>query len=333
MKTEGLKQKCLNCLQLEDNEYELNVLQQSFEEEEEFLLGNLQQIFEEEESLKDLQKTSNNINVHVDNWLKRVQIHQSNYKEFVNGISLFLNKEIDDLLNDHEIVIHNLEEENHADPMSVIKKNYLMDNNIEENYYSEENSEEDIEEILRLYNYKYEEEDLFNKNHEEDFYKETFEDDLTSENINSEENLDQDYLIPLIKLDKGKEEYGQLIIRPIISEDQIIITMYREFNFEHEVVIAYQSCELDNNIKNIRSLIFKVLQELLDFENYFPSIVEELLTNDFKLEMQYKYQRQFWKNWNKMIKFYSQQEIYIVQYSRKIVSKLNEEIVYLSINL
>jgi len=137
----------------------------------------------------------------------------------------------------------------------------------------------------------------------------------------------------LIKLDKGKEEYGQLIIRPIISEDQIIITMYREFNFEHEVVIAYQSCELDNNIKNIRSLIFKVLQELLDFENYFPSIVEELLTNDFKLEMQYKYQRQFWKNWNKMIKFYSQQEIYMVQHSRKIVSKLNEEIVYLSINL
>ena len=42
MKTEGLKQKCLNCLQSEDNEFILKDLQQPFEKEEEFSLKNLQ---------------------------------------------------------------------------------------------------------------------------------------------------------------------------------------------------------------------------------------------------------------------------------------------------
>ena len=49
--------------------------------------------------------------------------------------------------------------------------------------------------------------------------------------------------------------------------------------------------------------------------------------------MQYKYQKKFWKNWNKIVQFYYQQEVYMVQYFGKTKRKLKEEIVYLSINL
>ena len=106
--------------------------------------------------------------------------------------------------------------------------------------------------------------------------------------------------------------------------------MYREFDNEYEVVIA---CTSDNNSKSIKQLIFEALQGLLKFKNYFPIIVEELLSNNFKLMMQYKSQEKFWKNWNKIVKFYSQWKVYIVQRSRKIKRKPKEEIVYLSINL
>ena len=65
---------------------------------------------------------------------------------------------------------------------------------------------------------------MFNINFEEDFYEEISENDLFSENISVveeecidlEENPDQNYLISLIKIEKG---YGQLIIRPIVLED------------------------------------------------------------------------------------------------------------------
>ena len=186
---------------------------------------------------------------------------------------------------------------------------------------------------------------MFNTNFEEDFCKKTSENGLFSENIEKsnsiveekcidvEENLDQNYLISLIKIEKGKREYGQLIIHPIVLKDQIIITMYREFDTEHEVVIACHSCTSDNNSKSVRQLIFEALQGLLEFENYFPLIVKELLSNDFKLMMQYKHQENFWKNWNKIVRFYNQQEVYMVQRSRKIKRKPKEEIVYLSINL
>ena len=49
--------------------------------------------------------------------------------------------------------------------------------------------------------------------------------------------------------------------------------------------------------------------------------------------MQYKYQEKFWKNWNKIVQFYYQQEVYMVQYFGKTKRKPKEEIVYLSINL
>ena len=49
--------------------------------------------------------------------------------------------------------------------------------------------------------------------------------------------------------------------------------------------------------------------------------------------MQYKYQEKFWKNWNKIVQFYYQQEVYMIQYSGKTKRKPKEEIVYLSINL
>ena len=72
---------------------------------------------------------------------------------------------------------------------------------------------------------------MFNTNFEEDFYKETFENGLFSENIEKnsdiveercidlEEDLDQNYLISLIKIEKGKRKYGQLIIHPIVLDD------------------------------------------------------------------------------------------------------------------
>ena len=167
---------------------------------------------------------------------------------------MFPNKETDDLLDNNmlsSITTYSLKEEDHVDPINVIKETYLVknelkedyisslnviqtkDNNLEENYYLEESSEENIEEIIQLYNYEQEEKDLFNTNFEEDFYEEISENDLFSENISVveeecidlEENPDQNYLISLIKIEKG---YGQLIIRPIVLEDQIIITIYRE---------------------------------------------------------------------------------------------------------
>ena len=71
-----------------------------------------------------------------------------------------------------------------------------------------------------------------------------------------------------------------------------MITIYREFDNDHEVVIA---CTPDNKSKSIRQLIFEALQGLLEFENYFPLIVKELLSNNFKLIMQYKSQENFGK--------------------------------------
>ena len=269
---------------------------------------------------------------------------------------MFPNKETDNSLDNNvlsSITTYSLKEEDHVDPINVIKETYneseedyisslnviqTEDNNFKENYYLEESSEENIEEIIQLYNYEQEEKDLFNTNFEEDPYEEISENDLFSENISVveeecidlEENPDQNYLISLIKIEKG---YGQLIIRPIVLEDQIIITMYREFDIKHEAIIAYQSRELDHNIKHIRQIISKALQGLLDFENYFPLIVKELLNNNFKLMMQYKHQEKFWKNWNKIVQFYYQQEVYMIQYSGKTKRKPKEEIVYLSINL
>ena len=61
---------------------------------------------------------------------------------------------------------------------------------------------------------------MFNTNFEEDFYKEISENGLFSENIKKssdiveercidfEEDLDQNYLISLIKIEKGKRKYG-----------------------------------------------------------------------------------------------------------------------------
>ena len=107
---------------------------------------------------------------------------------------MFPNKETDDLLNNNvlpNIITHSLKEEDHADTISVIKETYLIEdelkedyisfldviptenNNPEENYYLEESSEENIEEIIQLYNYEQKEKDLFNINFEENFYKET----------------------------------------------------------------------------------------------------------------------------------------------------------------
>ena len=154
---------------------------------------------------------------------------------------MFPNKETDDLLNNNvlpNIITHSLKEEDHADTISVIKETYLIEdelkedyissldviptenNNPEENYYLEESSEENIEEIIQLYNYEQEEKDLFNTNFEEDFYEKTSENGLFSENIEKnndiveercidlEEDLDQNYLISLIKIEKGKRKYG-----------------------------------------------------------------------------------------------------------------------------
>ena len=214
MKTEGLKQKCLNCLQLEDDKLILKDLQQPFEKKEEFSLKNLQQSLEKEEEslLKDLQKTNNNINIYINNWLERVQIHQDKCREleYTNVIPLFPNKETDNSLDNNvlsSITTYSLKEEDHVDPINVIKETYneseedyisslnviqTEDNNFEENYYLEKNSEENIEEIIQLYNYKQEEKDLFNTNFEEDPYEEISENDLFSENISvvEEEYID-----------------------------------------------------------------------------------------------------------------------------------------------
>ena len=88
---------------------------------------------------------------------------------------LFSNKKTDDLLNNNvlpNIIIHSLKKEDHADTISVIKETYLVEdelkedyissldviqienNNFEENYYLEESSEKNIEEIIQLYNYE-----------------------------------------------------------------------------------------------------------------------------------------------------------------------------------